>query len=96
MSRETSTSYCSTSSDIDLFPSLSSPLPTFDFGFDLGSMGVLEAPSLASSPLLDLDDEIGLMLLSTTEVDDITSLERELMEQLDQFNGALTPLPEDF
>ena len=96
MSRETSSSYCSTSPDTDMLPSLASPLPSYDFGFDLESMGVLEAPSLANPTLPNLDEDLGLMLPTATEMDDLARLERELIEQLDQFNGPVAPLPDDF
>ena len=98
MSRETSTSYCSTSSDLDMFPPLSSPLPTFDFDFDLGSMEALEAHNLGGSSLPDLNEEIDLMLPSSIDIDiDIMDgLDRKLIEQLGEFNSPLSPLPDRF
>lgn len=96
MSRETSTSYCSTAPDPDMLLPLSSPSSTFDFDFDLGSMGGLEVPNLASSTLLDFDEEMGLVLPPSGKADDITSLEMELMGQLEEFISPLSPLAEGF
>ena len=106
MSRETSTSYCSTAPDPDMLLPLSSPLPTFDFEFDLGSMGGFEGPNFGSSPLLDFDAEMGLALPPPNHADDMkglalppsnvandmTSLEMELMGQLEEFISPLSPL----
>lgn len=89
-------SYCSAPQETDMLPALSSPLPTFDFDFDLGSMGALEAQDLSNSMLLDLDKEIGLMSPLSNDPETLASLERELMEQLEEFNGPLSPLSDDF
>lgn len=96
MSRETSTSYCSTSPDLDMFPPLCSPLPTFDFDFDLGSMEALEVHNLGGSSLPDLNGELDLMLPSSIDIDIMDSLDRKLIEQLGEFNSPLSPLPDQF
>lgn len=98
MSRETSTSYCSTVPDPDMLLPLSSPSSTFDFGFDLdlGSMSGLDGPNLSCSALLDFDEEMGLMLPPANKADDMTSLEMELMGQLGEFISPLSPLADEF
>ncbi len=93
MSRENSTSYFGTSPTMDMFPQLASPSPTFGFDFDLGSMGSFDTPSLAGHSFLDLDEELKLMLPSSNDPAALAQLERELMEQLEEFNGPLSPLP---
>lgn len=96
MSRETSASYCSTAPDPDLLLPLSSPLPTFDFDFDLGPMGGLDGPNFGGSTLLNFDEEIGLALAPSEQAKDMISLEMELMGQLEEFIGPLSPLGGEF
>ena len=96
MSRETSTSCCSTAPDPDMLLPLSSPSSTFDFGFDLGTFSGLDGPSLTSSTLLDFDEELGLLLPPANKVDDMTSLEMELMGQLGEFISPFSPLADGF
>lgn len=96
MSRETSTSYCSTAPDPDMLLPLSSPPSMFDFGFDLGSMSGLDGPNLTCSALLDFDEEMGLVLPPSNKADDMSSLEMELMGQLGEFISPLSPLADGF
>lgn len=74
----------------------SSPSPTFDFGFDFGSVGGYDTQSLAGHALLDLDEELKLMLPSSNDPEALARLERELMEQLEEYKGHLSSLPGEF